>query len=317
MKTVLIEPLFISENLRDKLSAKLSQNGHTFVYYEKKPASQAEWIERVGDAEQVILANTPMPLEVVQQAPNLKYINVAFTGFDHVPVEAAKQKGILVSNASGYSDEGVAELAVGMTINLLRRIKPADEATRNGGKAADYIGGEIAGRTVGIIGTGRIGARVAEIFKVMGARLLGHAYEENDALKAIGLEYVSLENLLKASDIVTLHIPLMPSTVGYIGETELAMMKKRAILINCARGPIVDSQALARALQKYQIAGAGLDVFDTEPPLDPETILLQAPNTILTPHVAYFTEEAMEKRARIVFENALDYIEGRPIKTLV
>lgn len=317
MKTVLVEPLTISGDLLDELSKELQEKDNSFTAFDSKPSSVEEWLERVGDADQVILANTKMPIEVIDQAPNLKYINIAFTGTDHVPVKEAKDKGILVSNAAGYSDEGVAELVIGLTIDLLRTISDTDKAIRKGGKAADFLGKEIAGRTVGIIGTGKIGSRVAEIFKAMGAKLIGYNRSESEELKSLGLEYKSLEDVLKESDIITVHLPQNEETKDFIRGEHYELMKDSAILINCARGPIVNTEALAKALKDGKIAGAGIDVFDTEPPLEEKHPLFDTPNTVLTPHVAYFTEEAMEKRAHIVFENALDFLHGRGVKTLV
>lgn len=316
MKTVLVEPLVIKDELLKELSKDLSSSGNEFTSYDTKPANVHEWVERTKDADQIILANTVMPKEVIDNNPNLKYINIAFTGTDHVPVDYAKEKGILVSNAAGYSDEGVAELVIGMAINILRKVKQADIGIRDGGKAADFLGSEIAGKTVGIIGTGKIGTRVAELFKAFGANLLGYNHSENEKSKELGLKYTSLEELLKSSDIITLHLPQNKSTLKFLGEKEFELMKENAIFINCARGPIVDNEALAKVLNSGKISAA-VDVFDKEPPLDKDYALLNAKNTILTPHVAYFTVEAMEKRAHIVFENASDFVNGRDIKTLV
>lgn len=317
MRTVLVEPLTISQDILDVFREALGQDGHSFTAYETKPASTQEWLDRVGDADQVILANTPMPEEVVESAKNLKYINVAFTGLDHIPLAACKAKGIQVSNAAGYSDEGVAELVVGMTISLLRQIKEADRAIRRAGKAADFLGGEVAGRTVGIIGTGKIGTRVAQVFQALGARLVGYNRSVHRDLDDMGMDYLSLEDLLRQADIVTVHLPQNEETRDTITAKELALMKETAILINCARGPIVNSKDLARALAEGKIAGAGVDVFDREPPLDESEPLLTAPHVLLTPHVAYFTQEAMAKRADIVLKNAQDFLGGRPVQSRV
>lgn len=317
MKTVLIEPLTVDSAFLADCAAPLSSGGHTFIAYDTKPEDTAQWLARIGDAEQVILANARMPIEVIEQAPRLRYINIAFTGTDHVPVEAAKAKGILVSNAAGYSDQGVAELAVGMAISLLRTVKPADAGVRQGMTGASFLGHEICGRTVGIIGTGKIGTRTAELFKAFGAKLIGYSRTESEAVMAMGLTYKSLEAVMRESDIVSLHLPLNASTRGFIGAEHFSMMKPTALFINCARGPIADSAALAEALKSGRIAGAGVDVFDGEPPLPADEPLLEAPNTLLMPHVAYYTEEAMRKRAEIVFENAVDFLEGRPVRTSV
>ena len=304
MKTVLMEPLNISKELLDILSAPLRDGNNTFTAYDTKPATPEEWIARLGDADQLILANTPMPESVLDAAPNLKYINIAFTGTDHVPVVQAEAKGIQVINAAGYSDEGVAELVLGMTISLLRRLGEADIALRHGGRAADFLGNEIAGRTVGIIGTGRIGKRVAQLFAALGANLIGTNRSEHDDVKAIGLQYVPLDELLHRADIITVHLPSTPETKDFLAAREFAQMKPSAILINCARGPIVNSADLAKALSDGLLAGAAVDVFNQEPPLTDAEPLLHAPNTLLTPHIGYFTREAMIKRAKIVFAHA-------------
>ncbi len=314
MKTVLAEPLTISKEMVGKFEEALGQGKNEFISYDTKPASLEEWEKRMEGADQVIVANTKLPEEAVRKAKTLKYINVAFTGVDHVPMDTCKELGIQVSNAAGYSDEGVAEEVIGLTIALLRHMKAADQGIRKGAKAADFLGAEIAGRTVGIIGTGKIGTRVAQLFKAMGARLIGYNRSEHQAVKDLGLEYKSLEEVMKESDIITVHLPQNAHTKDFLSKKEFDLMKPTAILINCARGPIVNSKDLAEALKEGKLAGAGVDVFNQEPPLTEEP-LLDAPNTILMPHVAYFTQEAMEKRAQIVLENAIDYLEGRPVKT--
>lgn len=310
MKTVLMEPLNISKELLDILSAPLRDGNNTFTAYDTKPATPEEWIARLGDADQLILANTPMPEAVLDAAPNLKYINIAFTGTDHVPVAQAEAKGIQVINAAGYSDEGVAELVLGMTISLLRRLGEADIALRHGGRAADFLGNEIAGHTVGIIGTGHIGKRVAQLFAALGANLIGTNRSEHDDVKALGLQYVPLDELLHRADIITVHLPSTPETKDFLAAREFAQMKPSAILINCARGPIVNSADLAQALSDGVLAGAAVDVFNQEPPLTDAEPLLHAPNTLLTPHIGYFTREAMIKRAKIVFAHACAWADG-------
>lgn len=309
MRTVLVESLAISSARLNALSAPLRENGHSFEAYDTKPKTEEEWLLRIGDAEQVILANTPMPESVIERAPNLKYINIAFTGMDHVPVAKAEAKGIRVVNAASYSDEGVAELVIGMTISLLRKLKAADAGIRQGGKAANFCGAEIAGRTVGIIGTGRIGTCVAKLFHAFGVQLIGFNRSEKDELKALGLTYLPLEEVLRRADILTVHLPSTPETRNFLTAREFALMKPTAILLNCARGPIVHSGDLADALQRGVLAGAGVDVFNEEPPLSAEEPLLSAPNALLTPHIAYFTNEAMEKRAEIVFRHASAFLE--------
>lgn len=307
MKTVLAEPLSIDKADMAIIEEELSKEGHEFIYYDNKPKDLDDWNRRIEDCDQLIIANSKLPDEVVKKAKNLKYINVAFTGLDHIPMKICQELGIKVTNAAGYSDQGVAEEVLGLAIALLRKFKSADKAIREGGKGADFLGGEIFGRTVGIIGTGRIGTRTAELFKAFGAKLIGYNRTKYKAAEEIGIKYVSLEELLKKSDIITVHLPMNDETRDFLTSRHFSMMKDTAILINCARGPVVNSKDLAEALKNGVIAGAGLDVFNEEPPLTDEA-LLDAPNTILMPHVAYFTEEAMKKRAKIVLENAKNYL---------
>lgn len=317
MKTVLVEPLTIGDDLLVELSKKLNENGNVFIHYDEKPKDIEEWVKRIDDADQIIMANTKMPEEVLDKVSNLKYINVAFTGVDHLPVKKAKEKGIIVTNAAGYSDEGVAELVLGFSISLLRKLKESDEGLRNEKGSLEFLGSEISGKTVGVIGTGKIGSRVCELFKAFNANVVGYNRSESAKLKEEGVKYLELDELLKISDIITVHLPLNDSTTNFIREKHFKMMKDNAIFINCARGPIVDNEALSKALINREIRAAAIDVFDYEPPLDKDYNLLKAPNTILTPHIAYFTKEAMEKRAKIVFKNSINYLEGKELNALV
>lgn len=317
MKTVLVEPLTISKDALENYGKKLKTAGNDFAFYDTKPASTDEWLERTKDADQIILANTKMPEAVIEENKNLKYINIAFTGTDHVPVDLAKSKGIIVSNAAGYSDQAVAELAIGMTINLLRDIKKADWGTRNKMQTSDFLGQEIAGKKVGIVGVGKIGLRTAELFKAFGADLYGYNRSQSQEALDLGVKFLDLDELLKISDIVTVHLPLNDSTRDTISERELGLMKESALLINCARGPIVNTKALVNALKNKKLAGAGIDVFDTEPPFTAGEEILDQDLALLTPHIGFFTRESMDKRAKIVLANAEDFLNGKDIKTRI
>ncbi|MEE1373553.1 MAG: NAD(P)-dependent oxidoreductase, partial [Parolsenella sp.] len=272
----------------------------------------SELARRSAGVDVVMIANNPYPAEVVRGADALKMIAVAFTGVDHVGLDAARERGITVCNCAGYSDVSVAELAVGLAIDVLRHVVPADAATRAGGTSAGLMGREISGKTVGIVGTGHIGCVAARLFGAFGARVLGFARHESEAARAAGIEFVGLDELLAESDIVSLHLPLTPETRGFFDAEKIARMKDGAVLVNCARGPIVDNDALAAALNSGKLAGAGIDVFDMEPPLPEGFALASAKNCVLTPHVAYLTEEAMERRAVIEFGNVLAWLGGAP-----
>ncbi len=312
MKISLLEPLGVSEELIRELAAPITARGHEFVYYPQKTTDPEELKKRSAGSEVVMIANNPYPNEVVLAADSLKLLNVAFTGIDHVGLDACRQKGVTVCNAANYSNETVAELVIGMTISLLRKIGEGDARVRAGGTSAGLAGREIAGKTVGIIGTGRIGMITAKLFLAFGAKVIAYSRHVRPEAEALGIEYVSLEDLMARSDIVSLHTPNNPSTRGMISRELFALMKPTALFINCARGPIIDDEALAQALNEGRIAGAGIDVFDMEPPLPEDQPLLHAKNCLLTPHVAFLSEEAMIRRAHIAFDNTVAYLEGKP-----
>ena len=312
MKISLLEPLGVSGELIRELAAPIAERGHEFVYYPNKTTDVEELKRRSAGCEVVMIANNPYPKEAVLAADSLKLLNVAFTGIDHVGLDACAQKGVTVCNAADYSNETVAELVIGMTISLLRKISEGDARVRSGGTSAGLAGREIAGRTVGIIGTGRIGMITARLFLAFGAKVIAFSRHVRPEAEALGIEYVSLKELMRRCDIVSLHTPNNPSTRGMITRELFALMKPTAIFINCARGPIIDDEALADALNEGRIAGAGIDVFDVEPPLPEDQPLLHAQNCLLTPHVAFLSEESMIRRARIAFDNTVAYLDGKP-----
>ena len=308
-KIVIMESLGISAQELALRKKPFEEQGHSFVDF-PRTTDIPTLINQAKDADAMILANMPMPGEVIRSCENLKFIDVAFTGVDHVDLTAAKEKGIAVSNASGYSNEAVAELVLGMALNILRNISAVEARCRAGQTKDGLVGNELKGKTVGIIGFGKIGSRSAQLFHAFGCKILAQSrsYKENAP------EYVtqvSQEALLKQSDIVVLHCPLNDSTRGMINAEKLALMKKSAILINVARGPVVVSQDLADALNNGTIAAAGVDVFDKEPPLDLTDPLLNCKNCLVTPHVAFASQESMSLRAEIVFENLACWMKGQ------
>ena len=312
MKITLLEPLGISDDILETYATELRKKGNDFVAYDTKTSDPAELIVRTGDSDIVIIANTPYPDAVVKAAPNLKLLNVAFTGIDHIGQQACRQKGVTVCNAAGYSTQCVAELALGLTVSCLRSLPICDLNTRAGGTGAGLRGGEIFGKTVGIVGTGAIGTAVARIFLAFGARVIAYSRTVRPGLESIGVKYVSLDELMKESDIVSVHVPSNAETKGMISAERIALMKPSAILINAARGAVVDNEALAEALNAGEIAGAGIDVYDMEPPIPDNYPLRNAKNTVLTPHVAFDTQESMLRRAEIVFANVDAYLAGKP-----
>ncbi|WP_156071143.1 NAD(P)-dependent oxidoreductase [Faecalibacterium prausnitzii] len=314
-KIVIMESLGISAEELAARKAPFEAQGHVFVDY-PKTTDPAKLIEEAKDADAMILANMPMPADVLRKCNKLKFIDVAFTGVDHVGLDAAKEKNIAVSNASGYSNEAVSELVIGTTLSLARNLRSVEDRCREGKDKTGLVGWEIKGKTVGIIGLGKIGTRTAELFHAFGATVLAQSRTHHDGI-AEYIEQVTQEELLRRSDIVVLHCPLNDSTRGMINAEKLAMMKPTALLVNVARGPVVVEKDLVAALENGVIAGAAIDVFDKEPPLDTASPILHAPNCLVTPHVAFATQQSMSLRAEIVFDNLAKWMEGHQINTIL
>lgn len=308
MKISLIDPLIVDNKIIENHKKKIEDLGHEFEYFEKSAFSDDEIIERLKDSDVAIITNNKFSKKVIDNT-NLKLIDVAFTGFNHVDIEACNENDIIVENASGYSDDSVAELVIGLTISLMRKF---DQNKKNmfEDESFNLLGQIIKGKTVGIIGTGKIGIRVIELFKAFGANILAYSRSEKENVKNLGAKYVSLNELLKNSDIVSIHLPQNEKTLGFIGKNELDLMKDKAILINCARGPIIDNDYLAKLLNEDKLR-AGIDVFDMEPPIDDDYPLKNAKNILLTNHVGFFTKEAMDIRCEIVFDNLYKFLDGK------
>ena len=310
MKIAVLEPLGIPyEELKGKVE-KAEGPDNEVVCYETREEDTPTLIERSQEADMVVLSNFRYGRDVMEKCPDLKYICVAFTGYDHVDMDYCREKGITVSNCAGYSTVAVADLVFGFVIDLYRNIIRCNEVVRESGTKAGLIGPELEGKTFGIIGAGAIGTRVARIAQAFSCRTLAYSRTKKDI---DGLEFVGLDTLMAESDIVSVHVPQTKETTGLINSEEIALMKKDAVFINTARGPIVDSQALADALNESRIAGAAVDVFETEPPIDPAHPLLNAKNCIATPHIAFASVQAMYKRADIVCENIKAYLAGSPV----
>lgn len=309
MKLKFLEPLGIpQEQLKELVDRTLGDRVEA-VYYDTREEDAAVLIERSRDAECVVLSNFKYGREVISQCPDLKMICVAFTGVDHVDVDYCRERGITVCNCAGYSTVAVADLVFAFAIDLARNVIACDRAVREGGTKNGLVGYELEGKKFGVIGAGAIGRRVMGIAQAFGCQV----YAFSRTKKEIGgVSFVSLDELLETCDIVSLHVPLNDETRGMIGEKELAKMKKEAFLINTARGPVVDSAALAKALKDGVIAGAATDVFEMEPPVPSDHVLFDCPNLIATPHVAFASAQAFEKRAVIVCDNIEKWMDGTP-----
>ena len=295
MKLVVIEPIGIEKTRIENVLAEALPSVEVVVYEDR--AEGDALLRRGLDAGCILVANQKIPPEIYRAWTRLTHLFVAFTGLDHVPLEELKARGVAVDHASGYSDIAVSEHVIALVLAYFRRIPENDKRTRTGG-VETVPGEEIAGKTVGIIGLGKIGRRTATLFLAFGARVIFY----NRSEKSLdGAESVSLDRLLRESDIVSLHLPLNDETRRFFGDAELSKMKKSAVLINCARGAIVDEAALTSALEEKRIRAALVDVFTDEPPIA-DRKLLTFPDTVLTPHIAFFTQEALERRFSILVE---------------
>ena len=310
MKIVILESLGISDKELNMISKPLTDNGHELVVYDDGKLDDDTIKVRIKDADVLVLANTPLSSDVIDAAEKLKYISIAFTGYNHIDLEKCKEKGIKVSNAAGYSTNSVAELTFGLITALLRNIVPLDAVLREGGTKNGYRQIDLNGKTLGVLGTGDIGSAVAKLGLAYGCKVVAYNRSVKQELVDKGVEYKSLDEVLEASDIVTLHIPLTDETKNLIDKDKLALMKTSSFLINTAIGPVVDHDALTEALHSGSIAGAGLDRVEMEPPVPTDYPILTAPNTVIVPHVGYATEEAMVRRANITFDNIVKWENG-------
>ena len=306
MKIVVLEPLGIpAERVREILRGAAGAETEVVCYPDR--VTEPEVLgARCAGAEIAVLANLPFPRAAIERCDSLKLLCVAFTGVDHVDVDCCRERGVAVCNCAGYATTAVAELTFGLLFSLLRRLPAVEERCRDGGVRDGLIGRELEGKTFGVVGSGAIGSRVCALAGAFGCRVLAC---NRSGRPVSGAESVTLEELLRESDIVSLHTPLTPETRGMIGREQLAMMKTGALLLNTARGDVVDSAALREALESGHLAGAGVDVFHAEPPLGEEP-LLGAPNCVFTPHIGFATHEAFEKRAALVGGNIAAFLRG-------
>lgn len=309
MKIAVLEPLGLPQEQLAAMINEHLQGCAEVVYYPTRTSDVGELIARSHDADIVVLSNLPYPKEVMEACPSLKAVMVAFTGVDHVDMDYCRQHDITVCNCAGYSTSAVADLVFGMLISFYRNLSACDERARHSGCKDGLVGWELEGKKFGIIGAGAIGLRVAKIANAFGCDVYAYSRTKKDIE---GITFVELDELLSTCDIISLHLPHTKESTHMIGAKEFAQMKKEAVFINTARGPIVDQDALAQALETGSIAGACIDVLDHEPPFDEHQAILHAPHTIITPHVAFASKQAMVKRAKIVAKNLQAYLAGTP-----
>lgn len=283
--------------------------------------SPEQVLERSIGAEALITNKTILTSDHMDALPNLKYIGVLATGYNVVDINAAKEHNIVVTNIPAYSTQSVAQMVFAHLLNITQRVGYYSKENTNGrwAKNQDFCYWdtnliELAGKKIGIVGFGNIGQATARIALAMDMKVLAYT-SKNQADLPTGILKVDLDELFSASDVISLHCPLTPETKELVNTKRLNMMKKNAILINTGRGPLINEKDLADALNKESIAGAGLDVLSTEPPLA-DNPLLTAKNCFITPHIAWATYEARTRLMQIAIDNLKSYMEGNIINNV-
>jgi phosphoglycerate dehydrogenase-like enzyme len=285
-----------------------------FEYHDSLPGSEERLIERISGAEVAlnIRVSSKFTESVFRQCPRLRLVSIWGTGTDNIDLVAAKRHGVTVTNTPGVSAVSIAEHCLALMLAVARNIPHVDAQTR----AGHWVRGgsvQMHGKTLGVVGLGAIGRQFARIGAGIGMRVISWTYHPKPEL---GFEHVEKDDLLRSSDVVSVHLRLTPEARGFLGARELGLMKPGAILINTARGPIVEEAALIEALTTHRIAGAGLDVFDVEP-LPQGHVLTQLPNVVLTPHSAGVTPEALEAGLQLSVENIWNFLAGKPTNVVV
>ena len=319
--------IFITRKIPERGINKLREKGYEIVINpEDKILSKDELIDSLKDKNYdavLCLLTDKIDKDVIEAAgTQIKIFANMAVGFDNIDIKSAKEKKIMITNTPEVLTESVAEHTIALMLAISRRIVEADKFTRQGNYQGWapmlMLGNDIAEKTIGIVGLGRIGERVAEILaKGYKAKIIYHDIRRNESFeKEIGAQYKeNLEDLLKEANYVTLHIPLLPATHHLINEEKLKIMKPTSYLINTSRGPIINEQALVRALKEGWIRSAALDVFENEPNLTPG--LAELDNVILTPHIASATEKTRAKMSELAAENIIAALEGKTPPNLI
>lgn len=315
--------VYLSAKLPEVASKMLDQAGIDYeVFAGDGLITKDELLKHVTNCQVLITPlSTQVDKDVIDAAPNLKLIANFGAGFNNIDTAYARTKGIDVTNTPFVSSTATAEVASGLVIALMRRIVEGDHRMRtigfDGWAPLFFLGHELAGKTLGIVGLGSIGRRVAQRLHAFDMKIIyTQRHQADPATEAhYNAEYVSLDELLKRSDVVTLHCPLTPETLHMIDAPKFAMMKDSAMIINCARGPVLNEDALLKALQDHKLAGAALDVYEAEPNVADG--FKQLKNVILTPHIGNASFEARDAMAEIVAGNAVNILKGASAKYIV
>ena len=296
--------------------SELLKLGDTKIYHQ---TPQEEIANVIGDAEIVLINKGEINKEVLDKCPNIKYISVIATGFNKIDLVEAKKRGILVSNVPSYGSKAIGQHAVALLMEITNHVAHHDQEVRKLRRSSDsdwcfwdYPIYELEYKTLGVIGLGRIGKTVATACMAMGCNVIAYDdYQSEDMLK-LGVKYVSLDELLQQSDIISLHCPLMEKTVNMINKDAIAKMKDGVIILNNSRGGLINEYDLAEALHSGKVYGAGLDVVAMEP-LAKDNPLLTAPNCFITPHISWAALDTRRRLIRFAIENVKQYLAGNPI----
>jgi glycerate dehydrogenase len=278
-----------------------------------------ETAARCADADAILTNKAPLRKDVLEKLPSLKYIGVLATGYNIIDTETAKKKNVVVANVPGYGTASVVQMTFSLLLELCLHLQKHSDAVRSGRWSAspdfcfwDFPLIELAGKTMGIIGFGNIGEKVGDLATAFGMNLLGNRRNPTEQSHRKNFRWASVDEILEASDVLSLHCPLSPETEGFLNRQSLKKMKKSAFLINTSRGQLVVDEDLAEALNKDLIAGAGIDVLSVEPP-PPDNPLLRAKNCIITPHIAWATKEARARLMNTAVNNLSAFIAGSPV----
>lgn len=315
MKIVVLDGY--TENPGDLSWDELGKLGELTVYDRTPVDDEAEIIRRIGDAELVYTNKTPISKNVIDACPGMKFISLLATGYNVVDYVYAGSKGIPVTNVPTYGTASVGQFAIALLLEICHHIGHHDQSVHAGSWEYnqdwcywDYPLIELDGKTLGVIGFGRIGQTTGKIANAMGMKVLAYDNHPNEYGRAIA-EYVDLDVLLAQSDVIALHCPLFPSTEGIVNKDTIAKMKDGVIIINNSRGPLVVEQDLADALNSGKVAAAGLDVVSTEP-IKGDNPLLQAKNCLITPHISWAPKESRQRIMDCAVSNAKAYLDGQP-----
>lgn len=299
----------------------LESLGTCRVYDRTSTTDTAEIIERIGDAEAAFTNKTPLPAEVFEVCPSIRYVGVLATGYNVVDIQAARENGVVVSNIPSYGTSAVGQFAMGLLLEICHHIGHHDKAVHDGAWERnpdwcfwDYPLIELEGKNMGVMGFGRIGQMTGRIAKAMGMKVIANDKYENESGREIA-EYVDRDTLFRTSDVIALHCPLFPDTEGMINRENISRMKDGVIILNNSRGPLIVEQDLADALNAGKVYAAGLDVVSTEP-IRPDNPLLNAKNCIITPHISWAPKESRERLMNIAVDNLKAFLAGGPVNVV-